>query len=300
MYNMNKDTEKLTTKIDSISFIGYASTTLHTTIDTYCKLNAITKHAINTKNSMSKYLYKSNKTTIFNYKTLVNKDGLVLNIIEFNGLITLNAEVDTLREEKLFNILEYLNVRTDIGKLEIRALDICADMNISNDKVIVQKEKVRGNRLDRLIVDIGTKTQYIETVKKKKTLDGLVLDRSNMLTSSYLYNKTFKEHSTHGRVITDDITRFELKVLARMWKRIHCIEDLRNVANKYVIETYSSKNMCNKDKRLLNAKKAYSGGAKHVLDMQGVEDYLLRMEKYVTLDLETKKDTVAFDLNDFM
>jgi hypothetical protein len=176
----------LDTSIDSISFINYTTQTLHNEINQYCDLKNLTKHKIETNTSMNKYLIKQDNKVIFAYKTLVDKDTKdIINIIDFNGLLT-HSNIDNSRDIILVEILEYLSYKALINKWNIRQLDICTDMKTSNDKVIVQKQRVKGNRLDKLNTKIGTNTQYIERIKIKDKK----LDRSNMLVSSYLYNKT--------------------------------------------------------------------------------------------------------------
>lgn len=177
-------------------------------------------------------------------------------------------------------------------------------MKTTNDKVIVAKEKVKGNRLDKFDCDIGTKTQYIETVKKVKTDTGYKLDRSNMLISSYVYDKTHKELVMYDNVIESDITRFEVKILPRMFKRIVHMHDIKNIADKYTINVYNTKYGCNVDKVLLNAKKPVLADSRkkkqYKLNLRGVEDFLLRVEKYITLDMTEQNNNAEFNIEDFL
>ncbi|QOY55405.1 hypothetical protein HUE87_03985 [Candidatus Sulfurimonas marisnigri] len=247
----------LQTTIDSISFVNYTTNTLHTQMETYIQNNTLTKHKIETNNSMNKYLVKENNQVIFDYRTLINKDGLVSNIINFNGLKTYNTDLDNNRTKHIFSLLEYLSIKCNLSKWDIRQIDICTDINTTNDKVIVQKDKVRGNRIDKLITDISTKTQYIETIKNKVKNGVKTLDRSNMMMSAYLCDKTHKELVLNNN-IDKDITRFEVKLLPRLLKKIHSIKELSNELNKYHVKLFGTRNKCNIQKRLLQPLHSYS------------------------------------------
>ena len=221
----------------------------------------------------------------------------VAGAIDFNGLLT-HSNIDNSRDIILVEILEYLSYKALINKWNIRQLDICTDMKTSNDKVIVQKQRVKGNRLDKLNTKIGTNTQYIERIKIKDKK----LDRSNMLVSSYLYNKTFKELSVNDNIINEDMTRFEIKLLPRIFKRIANLNDINEVIKKYTLSTYTSKNKCNTNKLLINANKAVLSTlalSKSVLSIDGVEKFLMRIEKYITLELQNEVLTKA-SIDDFV
>ncbi len=298
--NTKGNSEELSTSIDSISFINYTTQTLHNEINQYCDLKHLTKHIIETNTSMNKYLIKQDNKVIFAYKTLVDKDTKnIINIIDFNGLQTQSNTntIDKSRNIILVDLLAYLSKKALLNKWNIRQLDICTDVNITNDKVIVQKQKVKGNRIDKLITKIGTKTQYIETVKLKDKK----LDRTNMLVSSYLYNKTYKELSINNNTIDDNITRFEIKILPRMFKRLINLNDINEIIKKYTLITYTSKNKCNTNKMLLNTNKAVLSTlelSSSVLNIDGVEKFLMKIEKYITLQLQDEVFTNA-SIDDF-
>ncbi len=286
----------LNTKIDSISFINYTSSTLHYELDNYCNINNLSKHTIETNTAMNKYLIKKDNKVMFVYKTLKSKfKDEVLNIIDFNGLLT-HSEVDRQRELLIPSLIEYLSIKANLNTWDIRQLDICSDMNITNDKVIVNKKKIKGNRLDKLDTKIGTKTQYIETVKKKDNK----LDRTNMLVSSYVYNKTYKELTQNNNILNEDITRFEIKLLPRVFKRIANISDIKDLVDNYTINTYKSKNQCNKDKVLLNANKKVldTKAVTSKLDLTGVDTFLTKIEKYISLQLVQVQDS-KFCIDEF-
>ena len=291
---------KIMTKVDSISFINYTTKTLHAELNAYCRIHNLTKHYIETNTYTKKHVYKKNNNVIFVYKTKVDKEGYILNFIEFNGLVTYQSDIDKAREENISDVLEYLSVHSDAGRWSIRQLDICSDLSVTNDKVIVTKKRVKGNRLDSLDCNIGFKTQYIETIKRKQTDKGIVLDRSNMLVSSYLYDKTLKERIKHNNIIDEVMTRFEVKILPRMFKRICHISDVKDIAGKYTINVYKTKSRCDVDKVLINNKKAFEGGLWCKLGLQGIEDFLCSIERWITLDITDKRNCIEFCLEDFM
>lgn len=303
----NNNATNIIDGVDSISFVNYTTSTLHNQLDAYLKSNNLVKNslqAISTEpksNTTQTYLIKKDNQVLFKYKTTADRYGSIYNILEFNGLKSLNEEKDKDRKYHLLGLLEYLTYKGLLNKWKIRSLDICFDLGITNDKVIVTKGKSKGNRIATLDTRIDTKTQYIEKVPTKKLAEKEVLDRNNMLMSAYFYDKRFKELSKNGFDMEKDITRFEIKLLPRLFKKLSTFTDVKVQVQKYTLKTYSSKNKCNQDKILANKRKALLGGYTEALQLDNTYSFLLELERLVGFDLvEENKNKVVFDLEDFI
>ena len=237
------------TGIDSFSVINYSKINLYTILETYSNTFDFTIVKYNKHKHNSTYIYKKNNKNIFRYSTGIVQ-GREFNILSFDGLCSYDTELDELRETTLFNILEYINYKLQLYlQWNIRQLDIFLDLNTTQNKIIVTRDKTRGLKLNKLPLRTDG-TYYLEKVGMKNGK----LNKTNMKLSSYLYNKTLKEKQKHNNII-DDITRFEISILRNKFKNIHTIDDIMDIVDYYKIYEYNNVTECIKDKKRYNTGK---------------------------------------------
>ncbi len=286
-----------TTNIDSISFINYCSTKVSNNffdgLNTYVqKSNLRVKKSDDNNNTYYNYFFGKHYLFTHKHGFSTNKLGMTRewNLLKFNGLKSYNTTKDNLRDKHLFGLLDYM-LKENL-KFEIQSIDICNDYKDTYMKNIWGVKKTKGTgKIHKVFLKHNyNKTYYLEDIKT----------RTNRNICSYTYNKTYKEYSKNNFTIDDDITRFEVKLLPKLLRKInfnnHTKDDLTNEILKqldnYVVLKSDSTTIIEDKKQYILRKEQYKKctfkSTHTTFNKKTVVDYIGKLEKYLYLIDDTK------------
>ncbi len=287
--------------IDSISMLTYDKINMYSTIENLLNYKdtrdtfgfTIGKEAIdetftiipfNKHENNSTFVYKKDNHIVFRYSTGITPQGKIFHIISFDGLKTYNEQLDKLRNDTLSRVLKaiVINNRQYIN-WELRQLDVYIDFNVEQNKIIVTRDRKRGLSLNPLPLRTDS-YYYLEKVaiNSKGNVDKInqaikgKIDKKNQAISSYLYNKTLKEKKKHHYDIGIQLSRFEISILRKGFKKIKSVDDICKLINEYTIYIYDETASCIKDKKQYNNNKKNTPSSNNIvkIDNSVIIDFL--------------------------